>query len=421
MNKKDITVGPRIINRTNWAEELIKAGYIDGSQHKALTTAQEMQLHRNKELECLKLLARFLTVENLKEVKMTRADLDSFIVEANWMSEFLTTKLKENQLDAALLPELLAVLPEFYHTVKTSSSQPVSELAMKSEFNFDKDYRGTEVSRKHYLGNTLLMDPETGRLISGWYTDPKTGVDKEFPLDKMKENYPNADWDRYDFKAQRQLAEKLRDIEYYLKDMEALGIKDVFPELTYDPVYLATVFSQPNVVYGTDIGKYIVYPQCNGELIHPRHYYYNKESEQIIWLAYNTLSNEDKGAVKALIKVTLGDAESVFQKLREAMTTPGVQVLNIDSLPNGDINHGIDPIRFDITNNRLLHGLGKTQRVVSTGMAMTRFSDMEGGGRVYYEQLKEQPLTIKGNSRQLIVDNGKHQWPAAKTRKGHRR
>lgn len=36
-----------------------------------------------------------------------------------------------------------------------------------------------------------------------------------------------------------------------------------------------------------------------------------------------------------------------------------------------------------------------------------------------YEDPKPKPLTVKGNSRQVIVDNGKHSWPAANKRKSH--
>lgn len=409
MNKKDITVGPRIVNRTNWTEELIKAGYIDGSQHKALTTAQEMQLHRNKELECLKLLATFLTVENLKEVKMVQADLDSFIVEANWVSEFLTTKLKENQLDAALLPELLAVLPEFYHTVKTSSPRPDFKFGMKTEYEFVKNYCGTEATRKHYFASSLITDPDTGSLLSGTCTDAGTDREKEFSLDGMKTNYPTANWDHHDLASQRKFAETLRDVEYYLEDMKALDMKDIFPELVYPAMYLATILSQPNVVYGVEMTKHINYPEINGEVIHPRHYYYNKESKQIIWFSYKSLSKNNDFLTKTPLKTTIDGGDSIHRRLKESMAASVIQILNIDSLPDGDINNGI------------MNSTAIVMRVISTGMALGTYTDMEGHGQIpRTENEKETTQTVKTNSRQKIVDNGKHKWPAAKTRKGHR-
>lgn len=38
----------------------------------------------------------------------------------------------------------------------------------------------------------------------------------------------------------------------------------------------------------------------------------------------------------------------------------------------------------------------------------------------FYQPRKEMPPTVRGNSRQKIIDNGKHKWPEVKRKKGHR-
>lgn len=38
----------------------------------------------------------------------------------------------------------------------------------------------------------------------------------------------------------------------------------------------------------------------------------------------------------------------------------------------------------------------------------------------YANETNHIPETVRGNSRQKLIDNGKATWPAAKTRKGHR-
>lgn len=51
----------------------------------------------------------------------------------------------------------------------------------------------------------------------------------------------------------------------------------------------------------------------------------------------------------------------------------------------------------------------------------TMFTDMEGWGIKYRDELEDQPVTVRGNSRQKVIDNGKGvTWPEAKRRKGHR-
>lgn len=63
---------------------------------------------------------------------------------------------------------------------------------------------------------------------------------------------------------------------------------------------------------------------------------------------------------------------------------------------------------------------GKTLFAVSTGMALNTSVSYGVSLRSFEEREPNQP-TVRTNSRQKIVDNGKRQWPAAKTRKGHRK
>lgn len=123
---------------------------------------------------------------------------------------------------------------------------------------------------------------------------------------------------------------------------------------------------------------------------HPYHWRYSKQREDILFLGYKQI--------------------------------PGLRVLEEEHafLFDESLSHGTEVYRFDVLNGRdnTHQTANKTRHVMVTGGAHTF---QYGASFIDYEhQPKEVTSTVRTNGRQKIMDNGKHQWPSAKQRKGHR-
>ncbi|AEV89611.1 hypothetical protein OBP_174 [Pseudomonas phage OBP] len=180
-----------------------------------------------------------------------------------------------------------------------------------------------------------------------------------------------------------------------LATLSELELQDDFPGVEHDVLEYVAYWGNDDYVMGADMGKYLESVTIDGKAVHPRHYIYCKPQKAVIWLGYELLrGNRPQVVLKH-------DPEN---DLREFIGLPD--------------DH---PLKKGVL------ALARENRV--TGKTLYREVALSGGfplGRSFAEPCTEQfvddrPETIKGNSRQRIVDNGKHKWPAAKTRKGHRK
>lgn len=138
---------------------------------------------------------------------------------------------------------------------------------------------------------------------------------------------------------------------------------------------------------------------------HPYHWRYSNKLAGIVFLDYN------QNTVWKLTKQITGiSLPADIKPLRLA---------DYEFLFDDSLTKGTEGSRLDILKGRSAYQTtGKTLFAMSTGMIL---NDVHVGySRTFEEQPKEVTPTVRGNSRQKLIDNGKRSWPAAKQRKGHR-
>lgn len=215
----------------------------------------------------------------------------------------------------------------------------------------------------------------------------------------MMRKYPTVFNDDMDIQRVREICHLLLRAESHLEYMAEYPCPDMFPEIEYSPIDRAQYMTD-EWMHDLQMQKKIdVY--VNDIILHPRHYRYNKNNGEVIFMDHRILSKGTK--VKTTVHKTESDFE--FQVSKDRLPDWGKMMKEFNfTMPQGQPS-------------------GKTQtkpRLASTGMAL--YSDMEGWGAQYRaEQPEDLPETVKGNGRQVIIDNGKHKWPAPKQRKGHRK
>lgn len=93
---------------------------------------------------------------------------------------------------------------------------------------------------------------------------------------------------------------------------------------------------------------------------------------------------------------------------------------SIDILSNG--------IPEEIFKNGINHGIRRGELFMEGGFILLdepAFIDFEhgnfhyGDSMIFRKEKNRTLLTVPGNSRQKLVNNGKRTWPASKNRKGH--
>jgi hypothetical protein len=82
----------------------------------------------------------------------------------------------------------------------------------------------------------------------------------------------------------------------------------------------------------------------------------------------------------------------------------------VNSEPRKVIVHGGNPMEPSWLHELEAAGF----QVVKGTQAMLEYD------YIIKEEPKDNPITVKGNSRQEIVKGKRHSWPVSKTRKGHR-
>lgn len=211
--------------------------------------------------------------------------------------------------------------------------------------------------------------------------------------------YPTAFNEDMDPYRVRDISFLLFAAENHLLDMKELPHPDVFDDIEYTVESRAHFMGKEWMSDWEMKMKLEVY--INNQLLHPRHYRYNKLHNEVIFMDPRIIANGAK--VRTVAHKTASDFEFHVSKTRGEDWGKMVKEFELHPRQN-DIHH-------------------KTQtkpRLASTGMALC--SDMEGWGVQYRaEQPEDLPETVKGNGRQVIIDNGKHKWPAPKQRKGHRK
>lgn len=118
----------------------------------------------------------------------------------------------------------------------------------------------------------------------------------------------------------------------------------------------------------------------------------------------------DAGKIKICI---VGPKSNVYNSWRDAIKKQlegNTDVILIDSLPADIFKNGIN-------RGIAVGGIGTVQMLERANYAA--FAKQAQG---YFERepVPNEP-TVKGNSRQAIIDNGKRTWPAPRNKKGHRR
>lgn len=118
----------------------------------------------------------------------------------------------------------------------------------------------------------------------------------------------------------------------------------------------------------------------------------------------------DAGKIKVCI---VGPKSNVYNSWRDAIKKQlegNTDVILIDSLPADIFKNGIN-------RGIAVDGIGIVQMLERANYAA--FAKQAQG---YFERepVPNEP-TVKGNSRQAIIDNGKRTWPAPRNKKGHRR
>lgn len=157
---------------------------------------------------------------------------------------------------------------------------------------------------------------------------------------------------------------------------------------------------------------------------HPYYWRYSNKLNGIMFLDHKFVINPSNVEVKGInfrmgqspVKVLhVGGAPKVadWGKILEETKDIPLDQLFAGGIHNSDIHHGV-PI------SRGHQVTGKTLFAVSTGMALPTPISYGVSLRTLEEKEPNQP-TVRTNGRQKIIDNGKRQWPAAKTRKGHRK
>lgn len=118
----------------------------------------------------------------------------------------------------------------------------------------------------------------------------------------------------------------------------------------------------------------------------------------------------DAGKIKVSI---VGPKSNVYNSWRDVIKKQledNTDVILIDSLPADIFKNGIN-------RGIAVDGIGTVQMLERVNYAA--FAKQAQG---YFERepVPNEP-TVKGNSRQAIIDNGKRTWPASRNKKGHRR
>lgn len=351
------------------------------------------QLERN-----IRILKEFVSGEELMACAPKQADIDSWIldvpdeVEASIRSKILA-KGMSNEEASELIACIFAlyqneVKPPHFIIDSIPEASGVETRGVSVRSSDIKLYR----SDVKTIRGTMIVDPETGRVIKGHIY--KDGKGFFIPLDTMKEKYPQMFWDGIPHDIAESLACRIQDAEYLLEDIAALNIPDHYPDIEYDIASYAVYIGNPDYAYGKDMYEYIFPVTINGVKVNPRHYVYHKERRAVIWLGYKIL----KGVHPEI---------HLKPNLEEFIHIAG------GPTPKSDFTQRLTSLLSD----HHISDFGKTGRVYIGGTPLS-FCPSDPYPQTFED---DRPETLRANSRVKIIDNGKHKWPAAKTRKGHRK
>jgi hypothetical protein len=162
-------------------------------------------------------------------------------------------------------------------------------------------------------------------------------------------------------------------------------VEDIFPEEVY-PIenYIDAHLKGALDGFETIIADIVV--TADGKLIHPRHYYVTKKDCALHFFNPELFTGKTVGFT---------------------ISTMGEQFIKYDFADLHNEYRSVKHAGF---------GRGPFSHEIASCIAKIREETME-----HQQKDIDRPLTVKGNSRQAIVDNGKHKWPAPKRHKGHRK
>lgn len=379
MEKKSIQVGPSFnIDKANWSEEYDKL-------------SAEHLINRNVDI-----LRGLVSGDEIKSMQLINSDSDSWIltvpsdVEENIMKKILSRGFSKESMK-----EIMACMFALYQETLTGPKITIDSLGALT--GIGKEAKGVNLTTGNQrlygdnvklIRNTMIVDPDTGRPLKGHHI--KDGKDHFFPLTTMMEKYPDTGWDGMLPEIAESMACRLRDVEYLLEDIEKLGIEDHFPDIKHHPRNYIGYLDNKAIVLGEKMFEYIHPVTIDDKIVNPRHYAYNTDMKAVIWFGYEILKGNRPEVIRK-------DSVSDFL---HAVGVPGSKAARIAEL--------IMAVGSD-------EPIGQTIRVAGGYGIPMNYSESR------CEQfIDERPETVKGNSRIKIIDNGKHKWPAAKTRKGHR-
>lgn len=234
-------------------------------------------------------------------------------------------------------------------------------------------------------------------------------------------------------------------------------IPDTFPDMVYPEEQLQLYTKRPWLTpeEATSVGIFV---RLDGNPLHPRHWRYAAGNGLIVFLDNSidsdraevvTNAYSEFAAVRFLPKWMREGKCGAFDKSVNAYKLPEeyLNVLQADvdagktkvcivgprsivrsswrdaikkHLENNPDVILVDSLPEDIFKNGINRGIAIDALGTYQMLGRTNYAAFAKQAQSYFEQepVPNEP-TVKGNSRQVIIDNGKRTWPAPKKRKGH--
>lgn len=308
------------------------------------------------------------------------------------MREIPSTKIVEDEIE---FEQVRFIPPESEVTHYGPDGKELHKLAMKNEYKFDSFVPN---QKKHYFTIDSIPHGQA--------------------LEVLRVRYPSL----YKFHESdtTRLIELGKAFEKWIEDCQYI--------LNSNYQQVENPFDFPVVCHMYTGDEFLTMRQADERGItvggsHPYYWRYSNKLNGIMFLDHKFVANPSNIEIKGInfsmnqspVKVLhVGGAPKVVdwgKILEESKDIP------LDQLFAGGIHQGN---HFGTPASRSHQTTGKTLFAASTGMALNTTVSYGVSLRSFEEREPNQP-TVRTNGRQKIIDNGKRQWPAAKTRKGHRK
>lgn len=377
--------------------------------------------------------------EILKE-HTVRADVDSIIVDTEGMVK-VEQYFKDNPPGASV-KELKVPAMEFGVVNGNNRIYPRASLKnIPDVFNYSTTPADDEKILKMVteLSHNQGADP---KLLSEHICDIVNGhghydavqidsVSAEVRINYLKKYLPEL------FERNNTPEEDLKMLKAYdrwqsdMAFINMLGIHDKYPDIKYDPVTEIAHYISDRYLTKCRAYRLGITVTSNGNILHPRHWSYCPATREVTYMNYKVIDgvmlvNKPAGAEQDT------DLAMLYQRVREFCKEKNIRVQFSNELETLDEIASLStPGSASIMNviKGRQHGL---RRGVIHFLSSEFNGDwytkgfplglvpVPGGLQTLSQEPEDITPTVKGNSRQKIIDNGKHQWPEARTRKGRR-